>query len=79
MGVSKQTVTRRLKDPAFMDKFTQYRKQILNNVNTQLVNSSQEAVNVLTDLLKSKNEMTRYNASSRILSLTQDFISMQEF
>ena len=51
LGVSKQTVTRRLKDPAFMDKFTQYRKQILNNVNTQLVNSSQEAVALLmTDI-----------------------------
>lgn len=78
LGVSKQTVTRRVNVPAFKDKFLQYRKNILDNVNTQLVNGTQEAVNVLIDLLKSKNEMTRYNASSRILSLAQDYLSMQD-
>ena len=78
LGVSKQTVTRRVNVPAFKDKFLQYRKNILDNVNTQLVNGTQEAVNVLIDLLKSKNEITRYNASSRILSLAQDYLSMQD-
>lgn len=78
LGVSKQTVTRRVNVPAFKDKFLQYRKNILDNVNTQLVNGTQEAVNVLVDLLKSKNEITRYNASSRILSLAQDYLSMQD-
>ena len=78
LGVSKQTVTRRVNVPAFKDKFLQYRKNILDNVNTQLVNGTQEAVNVLIDLLKSKNEITRYNASSRILSLVQDYLSMQD-
>ena len=78
LGVSKQTVTRRVNAPAFKDKFLQYRKNILDNVNTQLVNGTQEAVNVLVGLLKSKNEVTRYNASSRILSLAQDYLSMQD-
>lgn len=78
LGVSKQTVTRRVNVPAFKEKFLQYRKNILDNVNTQLVNGTQEAVNVLVGLLKSKNEVTRYNASSRILSLAQDYLSMQD-
>lgn len=78
LGVSKQTITRRMKNPTFKEMFTAYRKGILDNVNTQLVNSTQKAVDVLVELMKSKNEMTRYNASSRILSLAQDYISMQD-
>jgi hypothetical protein len=78
LGVSKQTITRRVNEPEFKAKFSEYRKQMLDKVNTQLVNASTRAVDVLTDLLNSNNEMTRYNASSRILSLAQDYISMQD-
>lgn len=78
LGVSKQTITRRVKDPEFKAIFSNYRKSILDSVNTKLVNSSQYAVDVLVSLMDSKNELTRYNASSRILSLAQDYISMQD-
>jgi predicted transcriptional regulator len=78
LGVTKTTVSRRVNKPEFREMFAKYRKQKLDTVNTRLVNASEKAVDVLTDLLDSNNEISRYNASSRILSLSQDFISMQD-
>jgi hypothetical protein len=78
LGINKQTISRRVNKPEFKAKFTEFRKQMLDKVNTQLVNSSSKAVQVLVELMNSRNEMTRYNASSRILSLAQDYISMQD-
>lgn len=78
LGVTKQTITRRVSDPGFKNMYSEYRKNILNNINTQLVNSSQEAVNVLFNLMHSNNEMIQYNACSKVLSLAQDYISMQD-
>jgi predicted transcriptional regulator len=78
LGVTKTTVSRRVNKPEFREMFAKYRKQKLDTVNTRLVTASEKAVDVLTDLLDSNNEISRYNASSRILSLSQDFISMQD-
>lgn len=78
LGCAEMTISRRTNTPQFKKKFRDYRKKLLENVNSKLVNSSSEAVDVLVELLHSKNELTRYNASQKILSLAQDFITLED-
>jgi hypothetical protein len=67
-----------MKDSDFRKKLFEYRKQRLDCVNTKLIQASEQAVDVLVSLLKSDNEISQYNASSRILSLSGDFIDRQD-
>jgi hypothetical protein len=78
LGVSKQTVSRRTSQPEFKEKLSLYRKQSLESTSAKLVKASQKAVEVLYNLLASKNEMTRYSAASRILTLANDCIDRVE-
>jgi hypothetical protein len=73
LGISKQTISRRMKDNDFREKLFAYRKQKLECINTKLVQASEQAVDVLIGLLKSDSEISRYNSASRILSLSGDF------
>lgn len=74
LGVSKQTVSRRMKDEQLKSRVIEYRKSILDTVNMRLIEGASKAVDVLLQLLESESEITQYNAASRILGLTQDFI-----
>lgn len=74
LGLSKQTVSRRMKDSELKSRVIALRKSVLDSVNMRLIDGSKQAVDVLINLLASENEMTRYNAASRILGLSQDFI-----
>lgn len=74
LGVSKQTVSRRMKDEQLKNRVIEYRKSILDTVNMRLIEGASKAVDVLLQLLESESEITQYNAASRILGLTQDFI-----
>lgn len=78
LGVTEQTICKRIKEKDFKEQFSNYRKQIVDSTSTRLVNSSQKAVDVLVDLLDSESEITRYNASSKILQITNDYVSMQD-
>ena len=74
LGVSKQTISRRMKDEQLKNRVIEYRKNILDTVNMRLIDGASKAVDVLLQLLESESELTRYNSASRILGLTQDFI-----
>lgn len=74
LGISKQTISRRMKDAELKSRIIELRKGILDSVNLRLVEASNQAVDVLINLLNSANEQTRYNSASRILGLTQDFV-----
>lgn len=78
LGVTEQTICKRIKENDFKEQFSNYRKQIIDNASTRLVNGAQKAVDVLVDLLESESEITRYNASSKILQITNDYVSMQD-
>jgi predicted transcriptional regulator len=78
LGVTKTTVSRRVNKPEFREMFAKYRKQRLDEVNTKLVDASTRAVDVLISLLDSSNEISRYNASSRIMSLSADYLDRQD-
>ena len=78
LGVSEQTICKRIRAADFKEKFSEYRKGILDATRTRLINNSVKAVDVLISLLDSESEVTRYNASSKILQITNDYISMQD-
>ena len=78
LGVTEQTICKRIKENDFKEQFSKYRKQIIDNTSTRLVISSQRAVDVLVDLLDSESEITRYNASAKILQITSDYVSLQD-
>ena len=74
LGISKQTISRRMKDSELKSRIIELRKDVLNCVNARLIDGAVRAVEVLINLLDSENEQTKYNSASRILGLTQDFI-----
>jgi intergrase/recombinase len=78
LKINKQTVCRRASQPEFKEKLSQYRKQILENTSTKIINATLKAVDVLDSLLESKNEMTKYSAASRLLSLAGDYLDRCE-
>ena len=78
LGVTKQTVSNRMKDPNFKKQLGEYRKQRLETVSTRLVYCAEKAANELESLLESKNESIRYAASSRILSFVSDYITQAD-
>lgn len=78
LGVSKQTVSRRMKDEQLKNRVIEYRKSLLDAVNVQLMSGATKAVGVLIELLDSENEISRYNAASKILGLVQDFVEIED-
>jgi hypothetical protein len=74
LGISKQTVCRRVSKPKFKKMLADYRKQQLDEVNTKLIGLGGKSVDVLGNLLNSTNEISQYNSASRILGLMHDFI-----
>lgn len=74
LGISKQTISRRMKDTELKSRVIELRKNVLDTINMRLIDGSKQAVEVLINLLNSDNELTRYNSASRILGLTQDFV-----
>lgn len=78
LGVTKQTVSRRMKDEELKSRVTEYRKSLLDAVNVQLMNGATKAVRVLISLLDSESEISRYNSASRILGLAQDFVEQAD-
>lgn len=75
LGCTVQTVCKRTKNTEFQALFQKYRKSVFDKISNQFVSNSQQAVDVLVNLLDSPNENTRYNSASRILSLAQDFVT----
>ena len=74
LGISKQTISRRMKDSELKSRIIELRKGVLDSLNTRLLEASSQAIDVLIRLMNSENEQTQYNSASRILGLTQDFI-----
>lgn len=74
LGISKQTVSRRMKDEQLKNRVIEYRKNILDAVNMRLIEGASKAIDVLLQLLESENEVSRYNSASKILGLVQDFV-----
>lgn len=72
-GMSQAQICRRVNTAEFQDILSAYRKKIFDSVMTDLSASSQKAVKVLDELLEDKNPFVRFNAATRILSLSQDF------
>ena len=67
------TVCNRLKTPEFKRVLRSYRQEIVDEILNGLTTSSKDALKVLKELLEDESPKIRYNASSKILSLMQDF------
>lgn len=78
LGITPQTLSKRINRPEFKNKLALIRKQQIEIVNNRLVNASTQAVDNLVDLLNSDNEYSRYNASCKILNLAKDYISIED-
>ena len=78
LGVSKQTISRRMKDEQLKSRVIEIRKDLLDAINMKLIEGATKAVDVLISLMDSENEISQYNSASRILGLTQDIIETQD-
>lgn len=78
LGLSENTISRRMQNESFKLKLSERRKALFDAVNTQLVNAAGEAASVLIKLLESQNESIRYSTATRILSLTESYMTATE-
>lgn len=72
------TISRRIKKPEFKNLLSEYRQRILDNTATLLTSNSEKAANTLIRLLDSDNELTKYNAASKILSYAENWITLND-
>ena len=73
LGVTPNTICKRVNSAEFIAKLQGQRKRILDATVTGLIDNSREAVRVLGELLHSENDFVRFNAASKILSLALDY------
>lgn len=78
LGLSENTISRRMQNESFKLKLSERRKALFDAVNTQLVNAAGEAATALIKLLESQNESIRYSTACRILSLTESYLTATE-
>ena len=78
LKISQQTLSKRVNTPQFREKLNEHRREVYSQISGRVIKAGNSAIDTLTELLKSPNEMTRYNSSSRILSLVQQTVTTQD-
>ena len=78
LGVTEQTVSKRIRDADFQKHFSDLRRKMLDTVTSELTKASYVAANKLIEFLDSKNEQLRYSACCKILQLANDTATINE-
>ena len=78
LGVTEQTISKRIKEADFQKRFSELRRKMLDSVSTELTKASFAAANKLIEFLDSKNEQLRYSACCNILQLANDTAALNE-
>lgn len=78
LGISESTLSKRLADTDLKKQLQTVRKQQIDLLNNRIVVASQKAIENLVEMLDSKSEYAKYNASCKILSLAEKFISIED-
>ena len=73
LGVTRQTIAKRIHSPEFAETLSQYRQSILDGVITKMTALSGKAVDTLEELLEDDNSFVRFNAASKVLSMSLDY------
>lgn len=78
LNITQATLSRRLKNPKLKTELSKYRLELIDKTSTELIKSNIIATEKLTELLNSDSELTRYNASTKILQLSRDYVLMSD-
>lgn len=78
LNITQATLSRRLKNPKLKAELSKYRLEIIDKTSTELIKSNIIATEKLTELLNSDSELTRYNASTKILQLSRDYVMLSD-
>ena len=78
LGVTEQTLCKRIRDADFQKHFSELRRKMLDTVSSELTKASYAAANKLIEFLDSKNEQLRYSACCKILQLANDTATINE-
>lgn len=78
LGVTEQTLCKRIRQADFQKRFSELRRKMLDSVSTELTKASFAAANKLIEFLDSKNEQLRYSACCKILQLANDAATINE-
>ena len=78
LGVTEQTLCKRIRQADFQKRFSELRRKMLDTVSTELTKASYAAANKLIEFLGSKNEQLRYSACCKILQLANDTAALTE-
>ena len=73
LNATPTTISKRIKRKEFAEILAEHRKAILDEVITKLTSHTNRAVDVLAELLEDENSFVRFNAASKILSMSQDY------
>lgn len=78
LHITQATLSRRLKNPKLKAELSKYRLGLIDKTSTELIKSNIIATEKLVELLNSDSELTRYNASTKILQLSRDYVLMSD-
>lgn len=78
LGISEQTLIKRMKSPDFQKEYEKLRRKTFDVSFSELVKASNQAVEVLQELMNSKKEYIRYKAASKIIELTTNAIVIND-
>ena len=78
LGVTEQTLCKRVQKSDFQKRFSELRRKMLDSVSSELTKASYAAANKLIEFLDSKNEQLRYSACCKILQLANDAVALNE-
>ena len=78
LGVTEQTISKRIKEADFQKRFSELRRKMLDSVSSELTKASYVAANKLIEFLDCKNEQLRYSACCKILQLANDTVALNE-
>ena len=78
LGVTEQTISKRIKEADFQKRFSELRRKMLDTVTTELTKASYVAANKLIEFLDIKNDQLRYSACCKILQLANDAATINE-
>ena len=73
LNATPTTISKRIKRKEFAEQLSAYRQSILDNTITRLTSLSNRAVDVLAELMEDDNSFVKFNAASKILSMSQDY------
>lgn len=78
LNVGRNFISEKKKDPAFMAKYQEYKKDLLSKTSEQLLTYNLEAIKTLRSLLYDTNSAVQLGACKAVISFSKDYYLLSD-